>query len=435
MDRATGLASLQYQHLLDQCIHCGLCLPACPTYSVYGTEMEAPRGRIDLMRAAADGRIDPEEFQKTFRKHIENCLTCLACQTACPSGVQYGELVHVTRLAIEHSRQPGWLERSIRWLGFRQLMPHLPRLRVLARLASLYQRIGLQTLVRKLNLLPEPLKTLDSILPQIQTKSRDFSNPAPAIGMKRGEVAFFLGCIQEAFLSPVNDATIRILQRNGYEVHFPLGQTCCGAAQLHMGENEQARQLALKNLDAFEGYPMIINNAGGCGATLKTEYARLFADDPLQLERSLNLATRVQDISEFLCDHLNTPLSGIVPERAIYIDSCHLRHGQKISRQPRDLLRSIPGLELVELALPDRCCGSAGVYNLVHPETAEPVLDQKMADIASTGAELIICSNTGCHMQLLVGVRKSNLQARVMHLAEVLEMSYAAADHLREVRV
>lgn len=432
MSTVTGVASLQYRYLLDQCIHCGLCLPACPTYAVYGTEMESPRGRIDMMRAAADGRIEPDEFQKTFRKHIENCLTCLACQTACPSSVRYGELVHTTRLAIEHSRRRGWMERLIRWLGFHQLMPNLYRLRALARLVNLYEVIGLQTLVRRLNVLPKPLKILEDMLPPVQPGKRNLISPAPAIGVKRGEVAFFLGCIQEAFLSPVNDATIRLLQRNGYEVHFPQGQTCCGAAQFHFGETQQARRLALKNLDAFERYEVIIINAGGCGATLKTEYASLFADEPFQLERSRNLATRVQDISEFLCDHLITPLSGTVPLRAVYVDSCHLRHGQKIIRQPRDLLRSIPGLELVELELPERCCGSAGVYNLVHPETADPVLGQKMADIASTGAELVICSNTGCHMQLLAGVRKAGLNARVMHLVEVLEMSYAVADDLRK---
>ena len=422
------LGTSTFKTLVNQCIHCGLCLQACPTYAVFGTEMDAPRGRIVLMRAAAEGRIGPEEFNNTFAEHMGLCLSCLACQTACPSGVKYGALIETTKVTMERHRTPGALERFVRWLGFQQMMPHVGRLKLMARLMWLYEAVGLQKLVRALKFLPRPLQAMEAILPPIVPKYRDYSRPAPAIGEKRGEVAFFIGCIQEAFLAPANEATIRILQRNGYEVHFPQGQTCCGAAQLHVGEERLAQGLARKNIDAFEKSDVVINNAGGCGATLKDEYVGLFHDDPVYQEKARQLKAKVRDISEFLFDHLHVPPTGEVKVKATYSDSCHLRHAQKVVKPPRELLKKIPGLELVELKLPDRCCGSAGVYNIVYSETADAILDTKMADIAATGAELIVASNTGCHMQLVAGVRRAGLEARVMHVAEVLDLSYQAMD-------
>ncbi len=421
-----------FKTLVNQCIHCGLCLQACPTYNVFGTEMDAPRGRIALMRAASEGRITLQDFNDSFTLHMNLCLSCLACQTACPSGVKYGALIETTKFTIERHRTPGAVERFVRWVGFQQMMPHLGRLKLMARLMWVYEKIGLQGLVRRLNLLPRPLRAMEAILPPIVPSYRDYSRPAPALGEKRGTVAFFIGCIQEAFLAPANAATIRVLQRNGYEVHFPRGQTCCGAAQLHMGEERLAKELARKNMDAFEKYDVIINNAGGCGATLKTEYIELFHDDPVEQERARRFGAKVQDISEFLVEHLNVPPTGEVKVKATYSDSCHLRHAQKVIKPPRELLKKIPGLELVELKLPDRCCGSAGVYNIVHSEVADEILDTKMADIAATGAELIVTSNTGCHMQLVAGVRRAGLQARVMHVVEVLDLSYQAMQEERQ---
>jgi len=314
----------------------------------------------------------------------------------------------------------------VRWVGLRQTLPHVDRLKLMARLLWLYQALGLQTLVRRLDFLPIPLKAAEAILPPIIPKYRDYSQPAPAIGEKRGTVAFFIGCIQEAFLAQVNEATIRVLQRNGFEVHFPAGQTCCGAAQLHIGEEALARDLARKNIDAFLAgeYVAIINNAGGCGATLKDEYEDLFRDDPIYAEKARIFGKRIKDISEFLLENLREQPAGVVKVRAIYSDSCHLRHAQRVIKQPRALLKLIPGLELVELRQPDRCCGSAGVYNIVHAETADQVLDTKMADIAATGAEVIVTTNTGCHMQLIAGVRKAGLRARVMHVVELLDLAY-----------
>ncbi len=427
--RATALPELttpEFKTLVSQCIHCGLCLQACPTYDVFGAEMDAPRGRISLMRAASEGRITADEFSNTFAKHINLCLSCLACQTACPSGVKYGKLIETTKIALAHHRQPGAPERAIRWLALRQIMPHVGRLKAMARFMWVYQVSGLQKLVRELNFLPPPLRAAEAILPPITPNYRDYSRPAPAIGEKRGTVAFFIGCIQEAFLASVNEATIRVLQRNGFEVHFPASQTCCGAAQLHIGEEAIARDLARKNIDAFlaADYAAIINNAGGCGATLKDEYVGLFHDDPIYAEKARVFGQKVKDISEFLLENLHERPTGVIKMRATYSDSCHLRHAQKVVKQPRALLKLIPGLELVELRLPDRCCGSAGVYNIMHAETADQVLDVKMSDIAATGAEVIVTTNTGCHMQLIAGVRKAGLNAQVMHVVELLDKAY-----------
>jgi len=426
------LTSPRFKTLLNQCIHCGLCLPACPTYAVFGTEMESPRGRIVLMRAAAEGRI---RLDGAFREHIALCLACRACEPACPSGVQYGTMVETARTVIEKARTPSFFERTVRRLALRELMPHSRRLHLIAGTMRAYQLIGLQSLVRGLSFLPKNLQSLEALLPPLSTSHPDYREPAPAIGERRGTVAFFHGCVQDAFLAGVNAATIRVLQRNGYQVHVPARQTCCGAAQLHLGEEALARDLARQNIDAFEpssahgggqagGYDAIISNAGGCGAVLK-EYARLLQDDPVYAEKARRFSAKLKDIGEFLAEHLNVPPRGKVDVRATYVDSCHLRNVQKVIRQPRELLRAIPGLELVELKQPDRCCGSAGVYNILQAETANALLDAKMADIAAIGVNTIVTTNTGCHLQLLNGVRRKGLNARVVHLVELLDQSYA----------
>jgi glycolate oxidase iron-sulfur subunit len=385
--------------------------------------MDNPRGRIDLMRAAAEGRIG---LDGAFRQHIELCLACRACESACPSGVRYGALVEVARAAIEASRTPGLGERFLRWLLLRQMLPHPRRLRRAAALLRLYQRLGVPRLVQRTPLLPARLRAMEALLPPLPPAHSDVRVAAPAGDPPRGRVAFFHGCVQDAFFADVNAATLRVLQRNGYAVHVPPGQTCCGAAPLHLGERELARELARRNVDAFLAgdYEAIINNAGGCGAALK-EYPHLLEDDPAYATKARRFAAQVQDISEFLAQNLHVPPQGEVHVRATYVDSCHLRHAQKVVHPPRELLRAIPGLELVELARPDWCCGSAGVYNILQRETADAVLEAKMADIAATGAELIVTTNTGCHLQLLYGVRRAGLKAQVVHLVELLERSYA----------
>ncbi len=424
------MQSSDYKNKLAQCIHCGLCLQACPTYAVFGTEMDAPRGRIALMRAASDGRLTPEQFNDAFTTHINLCLACRACETACPSGVQYGALLDGAHKTIVANHAPGAVENFVRWLGLREMMPHVERMKFVARLMWLYEKSGVQKLVRAINFLPKPLKAMEAILPPIEPRYRDYRAPAPAIGEKRGTVAFFIGCIQEAFLSSVNEATIRVLQRNGYEVHFPAGQTCCGAAQLHVGEYDLVRQLAKQNIDAFlaREYDAILSNAGGCGATLRTEYAHLFHDDSAYAAKAKKFSAQVQDVNEFIAAHYTNPPKGNVPVRVTYSDSCHLRHVQKVVKQPRDLIKSIPGVQLVELKLPDRCCGSAGVYNIVNASVADDVLAAKMADIATTGAQMIVASNIGCHMQLIAGARQAQLNVPVVHVMQLLDMAYQAAE-------
>jgi len=433
---------LEFQKLLQQCIHCGMCLQACPTYAVFGTEMDAPRGRITLMHAASTGRIGIED---TFRQHINLCLACRACETACPSGVRYGQMVETTRIVIEGARQLGSLERLVHWLALRQLLPHRGRLRLLAFSLWLYQVSGLQKLVRALNILPQPLKTMEEMLPELSARHPDYHQPAPAMGQEYGHVALFLGCVQDAFLSGTNQATVRVLQRNGYQVHFPWDQTCCGAAQLHLGKDGLARELARRNIDAFLAgdYQAIIVAAGGCGATLK-EYDHLLVDDPEYADKARRFVALVKDANEFIDAHLHNPPQGHVEMRVTYSDSCHLRHAQNVVEQPRHLMRIIPGLELVELKSPDRCCGSAGVYNIVQNDTAEQVLQAKMADIAkSLGLEdgaapddgltrVIATSNTGCHMQLIHGARASGLNVPVHHVMDLLDAAYAAEDGIQD---
>lgn len=446
-----------FRRKLDQCIHCGLCLPACPTYSINQLEMDSPRGRIALMRAAADGRIG---LDGAFEEHIDLCLGCRACETACPSGVQYGLLLETAKAELVGARNEGRgatplatladaseqrsqprtdrarssplaprISHAIQRFGLRELMPHRNRLRWLARGLWLYQRLGLTQIARRvLPSLPPALTTMEGMAPPIDLHFLDLTRPAPALNPKRGRVAFFTGCVQDAFLAGVNRATVRVLQRNGYEVHFPAAQTCCNAAALHSGDTEFAQKLARQNIDAFpaDEFVAIINNAGGCGAALKG-YDHLLAHDPVYAERARAFVAKVKDISEFLVDHLHNPPTGYVQARVVYVDSCHLRHGQKVSRQPRALLRAIPGIELVELAQPDMCCGSAGIYNLLQPEMANRVLDAKLADIRTVNPGIIVAANTGCYMQMIYGVKRGGLRATVLHVVELMERSYANA--------
>ncbi|MCJ7622973.1 MAG: (Fe-S)-binding protein, partial [Anaerolineaceae bacterium] len=352
---------------------------------------------------------------------------CRACEQACPSGVQYGALMETTRIVLKKERPPDLIGCILHWLLLRQMLPHVGRLRFVAWWMRMYQVTGFQRLVRALNFFPRKLKNIETLLPHISKRRPDYRNVAPAIGQFQGKVAFFYGCIQDAFLAEINAATIRVLQRNGYEVHFPAQQTCCGAAQLHQGDDTLARGLARKNIDTFldDEYEAVINNAGGCGATLK-EYTHLLQDDPAYAEKAERFVSRVKDINEFLMEHLHVAPQGAINARVTYSDSCHLRHVQKVINQPRDLLRQIPGLELIELKSPDCCCGSAGVYNILQPDTANAVLDAKMADIASTGAEMIVITNTGCHLQLNAGVQRAGIGTRVIHLVELLDQSYKA---------
>lgn len=426
------LDSPQFVSALNQCIHCGMCLQSCPTYNVLGTEMDSPRGRIALMRAGLENKFEPELFFNSFERHITLCLACRACETACPSGVKYGELIESARYVVEANRSAGFLERITRWAGTKQVMPHPSRIKLLARFLYLYQTSGMQKIIRKYSLLPKSMEAMEAILPELINPSNQVNDFAPAYGNKKGDVLFFTGCIQEGFLPRVNQATINLLRRNGYDVYTPEDQTCCGAAHAHLGDLEFAKKLARKNIDIFlnnkNSYVAIINNAGGCGAALK-EYPHLLKDDSAYSRKAQAFSSKVMDINEFLVENLNTPPAGEIRIRATYSDSCHLRHSQKVVEQPRELLQQIPGLVLVELSNPDLCCGSAGVYNLTQIDTAGRILEAKLKDIKATGAELVVTSNTGCQLQLIAGIRKVGLDIKVMHVAEVLEWSYSKQEN------
>lgn len=422
------LNSPEFKSLLNQCIHCGLCLPACPTYQVHHREMDNPRGRIQLILAAAEGRVG---MTGSAQEHLERCMGCRACETACPSGVQYGMIFEVAREAIQEERvkkaAQGTLERAMRWLSLHVLLKHPRRLRSVARAMKIYQASGLSNLVQRLDFLPRPLSTMEALLPPLSLDFPAYRRSAPAHGTKRGCVAFLHGCVQDSFLSNVNQATIRVLQRNGYSVIFPRHQSCCGAAPLHIGESDLARDMARQNIDAIsddlDRVDAIISNAGGCGATLKT-YAHLLANDPKYQDRAKHFTHKVVDISEFLVDNLHVQPTKPLDKRVTYVDSCHLRHGQRVVQPPRQLLSSIPGIDLIELSQPDMCCGSAGVYNILQAETAEKVLDAKMDDLISKRPEVVVTTNPGCQMQMFYGTQKYKVNAQVLHLVELLDQAY-----------
>ena len=422
------LKGLDYS-VVQQCMHCGLCLPTCPTYTATKVERHSPRGRISLMRAIADGEL---EVTRSFAQEMYFCLGCLACMTACPAGVNYAELFEHARAEAESSgvlRSPG--RNLLRAFAIRFLFMDLNRLQLAGRALRLYQQVGLQKLVRAsgaLRLLPRRLRELEACTPDIQPAFSADLIPAvmPATGPKRFRVALLTGCAQDLIFSDVNRDTAEVLARNGCEVCTPPEQLCCGSLHAHNGEWELARQLARKQIDQFppEQFDAIISNAGGCGSHLK-HYRKLLADDPAYRERAALWDTRLKDIHEWLMEIGFTPPHNHAPAQAVtYHESCHLAHGQKITTQPRRLLESIPNLKLVELAESNWCCGSAGIYNLIQPEMANQLLDRKLAHIQSTGATTVATGNPGCLLQLINGAKAKGLQLRVVHPVTLLAEAY-----------
>jgi glycolate oxidase iron-sulfur subunit len=411
---------------LDKCIQCGFCLPHCPTYRILGVETESPRGRIHLIEAAAQGRIPLDD---RFEEHMYVCLGCRACETACPAGVHFGTIIEAARAEIGPTGAP--LARRATLLALRHLMPYPGRLRAAARLLRLYQRSRAGRLARALHLLPRRAAEMEALLPPVPDR---FFSPAqevfPPIGPRRARVGLLSGCVMSVLFADLDDATIRVLQRNGCEVVVPRGQTCCGALNIHNGERAAARAMARRNIDAFlrAGVDAVVINAAGCGAASK-EYPVLFrGGDPGDVGRAEQYSGLCRDVTEFLGDLGLTGPLGEVRARVTYQDPCHLVHGQRIRRQPRDLLRAIPGVELVEMDGSDRCCGSAGIYNLVQPRYSRQVLDDKMAAVARTGAETVVAPNPGCMLQLAAGVRAHGLRVEVRHLVDLLDQAYAAAE-------
>lgn len=409
---------------LDQCVHCGLCLNHCPTYRVTRLETESPRGRIHLVRAASEGRIEPGE---RFAEHIYLCLMCRACETACPSGVQFGRIAEAAREVLG---PPGSrVGRAVALLAFRQLFPKLGRLRFLARALRFYQRSGLRTVARRV--LPRRLREMEAMLPPVP--DRFFTPEAeimPAVGARRARVALLNGCVMPLLFGDVNAATVRVLRRNGCEVVIPTHQGCCGALNVHNGETVAAKDMARRNIDVFQaaGVDAVIVNAAGCGATMK-EYAHLLRDDPRYAENAKRFSAMVKDASEFLAElGLSGPL-GPVEMTVTYQDPCHLAHGQKIRAQPRQLLAAIPGLKLVEMDASDRCCGSAGIYNITHPEMSRTLLDEKMTSISRTGAAAVVAPNPGCMLQIRYGAQRKGSGVAVYHLMDLLDRAYQAGEN------
>ena len=410
-----------------RCVHCGLCLNACPTYRLWNLEADSPRGRIHQMIHVEQENVPVTE---SFVDHIDKCLDCRACETACPSGVEYGKLVEYARARIERDFRRPFFSRVARDVAYRRLLPYPQRTAAVARLLRFYQRSGLQTMARSTGLLKLlGLAARERLLPPVD---RHFfydrlGKTFPAIGTRRARVAFFAGCVANVTFAELNDATIRVLIANGCEVFVPAKQLCCGALAEHAGIRDVARHLARQNLRSFAltEVDAIVTNATGCGSTLK-EYDHLFSVDEPEYAQAAAFARKARDVTEFLAAiGLSSPLKPLAPTgsplRVTYQDSCHLLHGQKIREAPRTLLRSVPGLELVDLPYSEICCGSAGVYNVTETEASLDLLAEKMRHAQATQAPIIATANPGCLLQLRAGSRLYGTDQQVLHVMELLD--------------
>ncbi len=426
--RSSHLKDLDYS-VVQQCMHCGLCLPTCPTYDATKLERNSPRGRISLMRAIADERLGPT---KEFADEMYFCLGCLACMTACPAGVNYAELFEHARAEAEASGVLKSPKRSaIRSFTVGWLFMDLSRLQLLGRAMRLWQDTGLQGFVRRsgvLNLLPKRLRELEAMTPEVEAEfSADLIAPlTAAYAERRFRVAMLTGCAQDLTFASVNRDTVEVLVRNGCEVVTPPAQNCCGSLHAHNGEWTLAQQLARRNIDQFppDQFDAIITNAGGCGSHLK-HYAKLLADDLAYLARAHEWDRKVKDIHEWLGEIGIVPAPKSQPEQVVtYHESCHLCHGQKITAQPRQLLKAIPNLKLVELAESNWCCGSAGIYNLTQPEMAGQLLERKMNHVIASRATTVATGNPGCLLQLINGCKQRGVELRVVHPITLLAEAY-----------
>jgi glycolate oxidase iron-sulfur subunit len=407
-----------------RCVHCGLCLNHCPTYRLWHLEADSPRGRIHQMIAVEQGGV---KVNATFVDHIDKCLDCRACETACPSGVEYGKLVEFARARIERDFQRPLLSRIARNFAYRTLLPHPRRIAFFAHLLRIYQRYGLQTVARKSGVLKVfGLAEREALLPTVDDQFffRFLGTTFEPSGQRRARVAFFGGCVAQVTFAKLNEATIRVLMANGCEIVVPKQQVCCGALASHAGVRDAAREVARRNLKAFAGqdFDAIITNAAGCGSTLK-EYSHLFNEDEPEYHAAKEFESRVRDVTEFLAAlGMTAPLKPC-SSRVTYQDSCHLLHGQKVREAPRALLRAIPDLDFVELPYSDICCGSAGVYNITQTEASLDLLAEKMKHAAGTKAETIVTANPGCLLQMRAGAKIHKTGQQVLHVMELLDRS------------
>ena len=411
------------RELIDDCVHCGFCLPTCPTYVLWGEEMDSPRGRIYLMKEGLDG----EPMSPSMVQHIDACLGCMACVTSCPSGVQYDKLVEAMRGQVERrgSQHRSRRDRVLREAIF-ALFPHPDRLRLLRGPLALYQRTGLSRLVRRsrvLERLSPTLATMEAVAPPITRQVR-IPERNPARGQRRMVVGMLLGCVQREFFPGVNAATVRVLNMEGCDVVVPPQQGCCGALSVHNGRAEEGRRYARALVDAFTdaGVERIVVNAAGCGSTMK-EYAEILGDDPDYAERATRFSEMVRDVTELLVELGPVAERHPLPVSVAYHDACHLAHAQQVRSQPRELLRAIPGLEVKEIRESEICCGSAGVYNLILAEPARQLGDRKATNVAATGAPLLVTANPGCLLQVTDALRRAGTTIATAHTVEVLDAS------------
>lgn len=414
--------------LIDACVHCGFCLTTCPSYRVIGKEMDSPRGRIYLMDAINQGEAP---LSNASVQHFDSCLGCLACTTSCPSGVQYDQLIAAVRPQVQRNHDRTLPEKLLRAMIF-NLFPYPQRLRLLLGPLYLYQKLGMSKLVQKTGLLQKispNLAAMESLLPQVTADSFQDTLPTvvPAQGKQRYRVGMLTGCVQRVFFSDVNAATARVLSANGCEVVIPREQGCCSALPAHQGQEAQAQTLARQMIDVFEQAEVdyLVINAAGCGHTLK-EYHHILQDDPAYRERAKAFVDKVKDVNEFLAmvgitAELHPLTEGDLP--LVYQDACHLIHGQKISLQPRQLLRKIPGVTLREPIDAALCCGSAGVYNMLQPEVAEELGQMKVTNLVNTGAAMIASPNPGCSLQIQNHLARQGKQMPLMHPIELLDLS------------
>jgi glycolate oxidase iron-sulfur subunit len=429
--RSAAGKNIPYERFLD-CVHCGLCTSACPTYLETGNENDSPRGRIYLMRAVTDDRL---ELTPAVARHLELCLDCRSCESACPSGVQYGRLIEPFRVTMHReqvqsgTQVPGWFRKLV----LHGLFPSARRLRWALWPARWMQTLRLDLLAERLGLLrllPGPLQRMQRLLPRLQPRGTELPEFLPAIGARRARVAVFTGCVADAMFHHVNVATALVLQRNGCDVLIPRTQRCCGAIHYHSGEGEPALALAQENLSAFPWNELdaVIVNVAGCGSMLK-DYGHLAREvcgnDPATAERLSSFAHKVKDVSEFLAELGPVAPAGKIPRVATYHDACHLCHAQQIRRQPRELLELIPELQVVPLAESEVCCGAAGSYNLTEPEMADRLGQRKVAHILQTGADAVITANAGCSLQIQAMLRAAGRSdIPVLHPIELLQQSY-----------
>lgn len=410
------------------CVHCGMCLESCPTYLETGQEHQSPRGRVYLIKAVADGKINLDE---QFEDPVFTCLDCRACETACPSNVQVGSLIEAARGQVRQAMPLTGFKGAVSKLFLDGIFPNPKRLHTLGGLLKFYQSSGLQTLVEKtgmIKVLPEHLQEMQRVTPKVNKPVLGrYPSELPAeTAEKKGKVAVFTGCVMDVVFSDINESTIRVLRKNGFDVILPEEQKCCGALHVHAGDRDKGRELAKQNIEAFKDVDKIIINAAGCGAAMK-EYGELFRHDPEWRERAEEFSAKVEDVSKFLVETGFRKPKAELHTRITYHDACHLAHAQGVRSEPRQILKEIPGVELVEMENSDRCCGSAGIYNMTNPDMAKAVLDKKM-EYVPKDVEMISMGNPGCMLQMAMGVMRHGRDDKIVHTVQLIDWAYQKED-------